>query len=826
MHVTTGSLSDLPEHPHEESTLARRTAMKNALTCALVSIAMSVATQGASLPNGSFEQGADGPTAWELSGGTGGLAKEGAEGARCVSVTGTGKDSNYWSTPAPKLEAGKTYRFSFAYRTPADAKKGCVISGSSFANRDFGGSAEWTRKSFVFAVPKGASQSYFRLGQWHRADTVLFDDARLAEVTAVHQRQGDVALGEGESISSRTYRFVAPLRGEGSNHARPLLEHTAGFNSNRWVFAAGQYVLYRHEVAGASHVRGRLKVNVGYYVSGELVIEAGKSLDDLKEVGRIGDKTAKEFDLPKDVFPATAVYIRLSASGGTTRDKDSAPGSFQVHSYSLESALDGDVPDFVGETHYVDVGRRAQWLDVKIESLGRGLPGPDNEILASLRSKSDRDVSAEVGVTVTDEKSGAAQRFASRVRIPARGQARATVRYAIPDAGAFDVALRVSEAGQALYEARTTVTIPRLYSTSYGYFGGRDPSCEWWWCESTYKVSRERPSPPTETARPVVEIAGARGEYEAAQIVLRPRRALRGVRLDLHTPGAAWAKGASALLVHYLYVSRPTDSSSCIGWWPDALPPYERPFDLSADQNQPIWVRVKIPRDAKPGTHELRLDVSAQNGPPRRIPVRVRVYDFAMPEKPHVESGFGLSIGGIRRYHNLKKTEDVAKVWDLYMQNFREHRMAPYDFAPLDPIKVKFGGFHWQGGDVVSDAPAGGKGCLKVVDDSDSQSVSCAQAERMRIERGRAYEFSWRARTEKDGQKYLVTLQTYDKDGRWIPYHNIDLLRKGSKGWQHESLRLVITKRSPRAASATVSAVFRHGRGHRHGLVRCRVPRG
>jgi hypothetical protein len=76
------------------------------------------------------------------------------------------------------------------------------------------------------------------------------------------------------------------------------------------------------------------------------------------------------------------------------------------------------------------------------------------------------------------------------------------------------------------------------------------------------------------------------------------------------------------------------------------------------------------------------------NEPELTIPINVRIYDFEMPQRSHVQSGFGISPDNIRRYHNLQTQEEERQVWDLYMQSFREHRIAPYHFGPYDPIGV------------------------------------------------------------------------------------------------------------------------------------------
>ena len=108
------------------------------------------------------------------------------------------------------------------------------------------------------------------------------------------------------------------------------------------------------------------------------------------------------------------------------------------------------------------------------------------------------------------------------------------------------------------------------------------------------------------------------------------------------------------------------------------------------------------------------------------------------------------------------------------------HRLDYGKIAPLDGIKVQFIGATWKGGEVVKgDAPAG-ESCLKIVDENTEGNVTCATDYTIPVERGAAYRLSWRVKTAKAGQEYLVTLNTHDRDGNWIPHHNIDLLRRGS----------------------------------------------
>ena len=123
-------------------------------------------------------------------------------------------------------------------------------------------------------------------------------------------------------------------------------------------------------------------------------------------------------------------------------------------------------------------------------------------------------------------------------------------------------------------------------------------------------------------------------------------------------------------------------------WWPDALPPLVKPLDLAAGQQQPLWVLVHVPTTAKAGDYRGTVSLKAQ-GWSAQVPLRLHVWNFALPEKNHLETAFGLSAGMIFRYHQLKTEADKRRVLDLYLQSFAEHRISPYDPTPLDPIRVK-----------------------------------------------------------------------------------------------------------------------------------------
>ena len=759
------------------------------------------------LPNASFEdadKGKSSPKGWTLVGDKGAWEKEGRTGERSISVSGTGKSSTYWRCAAPALAPGRAYRLSFHVRSRDGKPGGCVISGPNFANRDYRATTDWQQHTFVFTPASQWKGAYVRFGEWHRNDTVLFDDVSLTEVIPVHNVRGDMVLGAGESVRGKAYAFEPKFGHEAGNYSRCLVEATAGFNSNRWVFGPGAYVAYKHKVGSAVFRSAELTIDIGHYVSGACWVECSRDGKQWLTVGKVQGIASETLALPKEIFPAQEVHMRLRSPGESGAKEDSAPGAFQVYGYKFESELAVEQRDMMGTTKFLDIRTQSKDVRVEVISVGDLLPGEDKALRMSVCNNTDQALALTIGLAAESADQQAKPIAEPKtVTVEPKRERKVSVPYTLRSAGDFQLRLSLSTGDKTLYEVTTPFSVPSLYESSYGYWLGESVDAAWWWCEGTYKVSRERSTPLRETSRPVV-VAAARGEYEPVQIVLKPKRKAEGVRLTIQAGDPRWAGRVRLYSVAYHYVHRATDRSGSIGWWPDAIPPYTEPLALAAGRNQPLWVLVRAPDDCPAGDHELRLIVEGKNLERLSVPIKVHVHDFAMPATPHLASGFGLSSGAIRRYHNLATREEERHVWDLYMQSFREHRISPYAFAPFDPIQGQFAGAVWQGGRVVQETPPEGKYCLELEDDNPKANVACTAAYSIPVEPGASYLLSWWARTATPGQPYMVTLTTEDRDGRWISGHNLDIRCQGKDKWEWVEHQVAPTKRSPQAAFVRV----------------------
>jgi hypothetical protein len=125
------------------------------------------------------------------------------------------------------------------------------------------------------------------------------------------------------------------------------------------------------------------------------------------------------------------------------------------------------------------------------------------------------------------------------------------------------------------------------------------------------------------------------------QLVLRSRKRLEDVRVtvsDLKGPRGARisAQAVEVLLVGYVNTRKPSYEVDHVGWWPDPLLNFLPGFELDAEVWQPVWLDVRTAPDQRPGVYRGRVTVSARGAAPLVAPLKVTVWDFAVPREQHL----------------------------------------------------------------------------------------------------------------------------------------------------------------------------------------------
>ncbi len=657
---------------------------------------------------------------WQLSGGQGErIPLSNQEGLPGFRVIGQNNDMNFWQAEVP-LEPGRLYRFDFLYVWRTDPVDGLVVAGPTAVRRTFPCRVAGMQEvGYVFMAPPAGADRSFRLGQWRTNDMVDMANPILTTVQAAHARQDGLELGEGEEINGHKYHFQAPMSGTGSNFSRPLGTFTASFNTDRWVIAEGQSVIYVHALAGVQQKSGRLEIGLreaGH--KGRLLIEVSRDGMAWRELA-IVDKPGKiDGDLPADLFPAEQVYVRLRAPDGA---------SLQLDNYQYWAALDGPERRFRGQTLYVEDRTDDPSVGVRVVDPGLLRPSEQDSVTLEVTNQGTTGFTfvARAGSRATEPGEGFSihrqdtllamgpddkQPSFGRAAFGLDQAAPAKVEVAPGNIAKLQVPLTLAEAsrltarvegwierggdrGQIVYSADWRFEVPFFYAADYGERLAAPEGVRLWWCDATRKVSRGRPVPTP--AGEAIQLSAARNEFEAAQLVLWPEKDLEELTVtagDLSRTGGQGsisAEHVQVLRVHYHPVQVPTDALGVADDWPDALPPLAGPITVPAGANQPLWVLVRVPADAAPGeyTGEIRLQATGWQA---KVPLHLRVRGFTLPKEPFTHSAFGLGMGTVNRYHGLTAEADKREVFAKYMQSFADHRISPYNPAPHDGIQIKF----------------------------------------------------------------------------------------------------------------------------------------
>ncbi len=184
-----------------------------------------------------------------------------------------------------------------------------------------------------------------------------------------------------------------------------------------------------------------------------------------------------------------------------------------------------------------------------------------------------------------------------------------------------------------------------------------------WSVDSLTRVSRNEPV----GERKSISISAARNEWEPFQVVITgPYQEITECSLSVSPligPDRAQIDDIDLYYQHYVDVSSSSERAPLgPGRYPDALVPISQgiPFlkpvspQLSGIVNQPIWIDVKIPDSATPGTYRTTVQVS-HRGTTREIPVSLQVWNFQLPNRPTLQSCFGLDFDLIQDIYGFEK---------------------------------------------------------------------------------------------------------------------------------------------------------------------------
>ncbi len=104
----------------------------------------------------------------------------------------------------------------------------------------------------------------------------------------------------------------------------------------------------------------------------------------------------------------------------------------------------------------------------------------------------------------------------------------------------------------------------------------------------------------------------------------------------------------------------PAKSGFHTGWIPDALVPFSAtqgrggaPFDISANQNQGVWVDIYVDKDLPAGTYTGTITVTENGNTVASIPLSLEVMNFTLPDENHYHAMVFMESDNIANRHGL-----------------------------------------------------------------------------------------------------------------------------------------------------------------------------
>jgi hypothetical protein len=601
-------------------------------------------------------------------------------------LTGTGSNSGQWQLPFTKLAPLSWYRFEFSARAMQSPVGGVITAGPDFCTRDYAPSSSWQTYSYVLETPAAGSVS-LHLSQWMLKGSVLFRSVTITRLLPVLTRDGAGAvLGDGEVTNGDRYIFNAPLGNGMTTASRPLYHFTASFNSDRWMLGPHNEVIYHHQVGRHIQQAATVRLSCVYDSGCTCLVEAAQDSSHWARVGVITGVGATDFRLPSSLFPSRNVFVRLvarQAPGGSG-------GVIEIGGYRYSAVLKSSAATSTGSTQFMTVDSLAAGVNANLyatpEPPGRGLA----RLRLSLNEASGYATGSHFKIVV--QQGGTAAEKLTVVASAAKDGKQLSGAFTVSRwgrPGLQAVSISAYRGQERLFTGNLEIHNASYYATNFGEMVDSNSSSGIWWCPAPYKVPPFRPVP---TMWGQVHLSAARQERAAVQLVVHPSRTVGVVHVavgPLQGPHGHTISSDAVTLRReaYVKVSQATDAEGCAGLWPDPLPLLKSSWMPAVNQNNPIWVQITVPAHAIAGNYTTAITFTG-TGWHATVPINLHVWNFTLPLKSALRSGFGITPSTIFQYQNIRTPQDKTKVWNLYMKAFHRNRLDPYDPMALDPYTV------------------------------------------------------------------------------------------------------------------------------------------
>lgn len=189
-----------------------------------------------------------------------------------------------------------------------------------------------------------------------------------------------------------------------------------------------------------------------------------------------------------------------------------------------------------------------------------------------------------------------------------------------------------------------------------------------------------------------IELMAARNEMEAGQVIVySPDKDLKQVTLSASaltsdTGETIPQSAVTAAVVGFVKTSKPLYQVDHVGWWPDPIMTNLDTFDIRKGDLQSIWYAVRVPGKQRPGLYKGTLTIKPGNAAAVEIPVRLKVWDFALPERPSLPTSVAVNTNAVygSEQHDKARMKRLNEAFDRFVMEHRTNPGQLYRSSPPD----------------------------------------------------------------------------------------------------------------------------------------------
>ncbi|KAH3743242.1 PF13320-domain containing protein [Pelomyxa schiedti] len=604
----------------------------------------------------------------------------------CLVVSGYANSSSTMVSSQFTVTPLSVYELSFYQKCVFDSESGTATSGVTGVNVDTYEPGEplsdgWYKYRYLVRVNYKSKTASIRMGQWQINGSCTFNKIELRQSDILpFSFYGYGRLGPGEKIANSVYSSSFDHEiSYSSNYRSTISNFSVTYNTDRFIFGSKDFILLKHPLSHNFSGTGNLRVEISYYSSGSLSVYCGADGTPSTLMGTISSKSTKDFP----VTDTSCVNFLLIASSSA---------SFQVDQWIFNISLPSSV-DITGDQAVLtndcppDGTNCTVILAFDHESQNFHNIYSSSTLNLLLKNRGSSETSAFVSATPRDHRATAVVlQGDSAFTISGSSDLPLQVNYTLP--GGDDQVIDFKCASNLVLDCDNSYScswitfsaVNHLYDPTFGQsITTAVPTGSFWWCDGSYKVSLERSPPVTYSSS--VSISAARNEYEPFQLIFHSGNSpsvFSSVTVSDFVSSEDTIDSTEVTMrkVEYVFTAEATDELGVEQeYWPDPLTPLVLPFTCPPNTNCPLWYLVHIPKDTLSGTYSASTHLIVDSTEVT-VPLKLRVYNFSIPDHPTLKSSFGLSSDMIKQYHHVSDP-DSEQVWNAYLDHFKSHRISP-----------------------------------------------------------------------------------------------------------------------------------------------------